>query len=141
MTSSSITTFGAFGSWLQAPAPSVPVSAGEPVSTADDESVDASEPAVGEDDDEHAAIASSAIVFPFPPNLIASPPPACRTAHGTGCAKRCHFPHAEMHRLDSGHFAVEDCLPYVVEPMTAFYDRIDVTLAPARAQKAAEARA
>jgi pimeloyl-ACP methyl ester carboxylesterase len=31
------------------------------------------------------------------------------------------LPKAEMHRLASGHFAVEDSLPYIVEQMTAFY--------------------
>jgi pimeloyl-ACP methyl ester carboxylesterase len=52
------------------------------------------------------------------------------------------LPDAEMHRLDSGHFAVEDCLPYIVEQMTAFYDRIGVTQAPARERRATpEARA
>ena len=33
------------------------------------------------------------------------------------------LPHAEMHRLQSGHFAVEDRLPYIVEQTIAFYDR------------------
>jgi hypothetical protein len=28
-----------------------------------------------------------------------------------------------MHRLNSGHFAVEDCLPYITEKMIDFYDR------------------
>lgn len=46
------------------------------------------------------------------------------------------LPDAEMHRLDSGHFAVEDCLPYIVEQMTAFYDRIGATEAPTRERKA-----
>jgi pimeloyl-ACP methyl ester carboxylesterase len=41
------------------------------------------------------------------------------------------LPQAEMHRLDSGHFAVEDCLPYIVEQMTAFYDKIHTSTAPA----------
>jgi pimeloyl-ACP methyl ester carboxylesterase len=31
------------------------------------------------------------------------------------------LPKAEMHRLQSGHFAVEDSLPYIVEKMRAFY--------------------
>jgi pimeloyl-ACP methyl ester carboxylesterase len=31
------------------------------------------------------------------------------------------LPKAEMHRLNSGHFAVEDCLAFIVEKMTAFY--------------------
>jgi pimeloyl-ACP methyl ester carboxylesterase len=33
------------------------------------------------------------------------------------------LPHAEMHRLNSGHFAVEDSLPFIVEKMIAFYER------------------
>ena len=33
------------------------------------------------------------------------------------------LPKAEMHRLNSGHFAVEDHLPYITEKMIAFYDR------------------
>jgi len=33
------------------------------------------------------------------------------------------LPKAEMHRLKSGHFAVEDCLPYITEKMLAFYKR------------------
>jgi hypothetical protein len=28
-----------------------------------------------------------------------------------------------MHRLQSGHFAVEDCLSFIVEKMIAFYER------------------
>ena len=32
------------------------------------------------------------------------------------------LPHAEMHRLNSGHFAVEDCLEYVARNMQRFYD-------------------
>ena len=31
------------------------------------------------------------------------------------------IPHAEMHRLNSGHFAVEDSLNYIAEKMKAFY--------------------
>ena len=31
------------------------------------------------------------------------------------------LPRAEMHRLNSGHFAVEDCLATIVDKMTAFY--------------------
>jgi pimeloyl-ACP methyl ester carboxylesterase len=34
------------------------------------------------------------------------------------------LPNAEMHRLNSGHFAVEDSLRYIVEKMTAFYANI-----------------
>jgi pimeloyl-ACP methyl ester carboxylesterase len=33
------------------------------------------------------------------------------------------LPRAEMHRLNSGHFAVEDSLDYIAEQMVAFYDR------------------
>ena len=32
------------------------------------------------------------------------------------------LPDAEMHRLDSGHFAVEDCLDYVAKNIRRFYD-------------------
>jgi len=32
------------------------------------------------------------------------------------------LPHAEMHRLDSGHFAVEDCLDYIATNIRRFYD-------------------
>jgi hypothetical protein len=32
------------------------------------------------------------------------------------------LPEAEMHRLDSGHFAVEDCLDYIAAHMHRFYD-------------------
>ena len=31
-------------------------------------------------------------------------------------------PNAEMHRLDSGHFAVEDCLEYIATNIRRFYD-------------------
>src|SRR5262245_30064928 len=31
------------------------------------------------------------------------------------------LPKAEMHRLNSGHFAVEDCLPTIVDKMKDFY--------------------
>ena len=33
------------------------------------------------------------------------------------------LPKAEMHRLESGHFAVEDCLDYIAEHAIAFYDK------------------
>jgi pimeloyl-ACP methyl ester carboxylesterase len=33
------------------------------------------------------------------------------------------LPNAEMHRLNSGHFAVEDCLPYIANAMIRFYTR------------------
>ena len=32
------------------------------------------------------------------------------------------LPHAEMHRLDSGHFAVEDCLDYIANNIHRFFD-------------------
>ncbi len=32
-------------------------------------------------------------------------------------------PHAELHRLNAGHFATEDNLPFIAEHMVAFYDR------------------
>jgi len=32
------------------------------------------------------------------------------------------MPNAEMHRLDSGHFAVEDCLEYIARNIRRFYD-------------------
>jgi len=32
------------------------------------------------------------------------------------------LPEAEMHRLDSGHFAVEDCLEFIADNMHRFYD-------------------
>jgi pimeloyl-ACP methyl ester carboxylesterase len=34
------------------------------------------------------------------------------------------LPNAEMHRLNSGHFAVEDSLDYIAEKMKAFHDRV-----------------
>jgi len=33
------------------------------------------------------------------------------------------LPKAEIHRLDSGHFAVEDCLPEISEKMISFFDK------------------
>jgi pimeloyl-ACP methyl ester carboxylesterase len=33
------------------------------------------------------------------------------------------LPRAEMHRLDSGHFAVEDSAPFIAEKMIAFHRR------------------
>ena len=32
------------------------------------------------------------------------------------------LPKAEMHRLDSGHFAVEDCLDVIAQHIRRFYD-------------------
>jgi pimeloyl-ACP methyl ester carboxylesterase len=34
------------------------------------------------------------------------------------------LPKAEMHRLKSGHFAVEDCLPEIVEKMISFHKKL-----------------
>lgn len=34
------------------------------------------------------------------------------------------LPKAEMHRLSAGHFAVEDCLPFISEKIINFYDSI-----------------
>jgi pimeloyl-ACP methyl ester carboxylesterase len=34
------------------------------------------------------------------------------------------LPKAELHRLESGHFAVEDCLPTIVDKMKDFYRRV-----------------
>jgi pimeloyl-ACP methyl ester carboxylesterase len=42
------------------------------------------------------------------------------------------LPNAEMHRLNSGHFALEDCLPEITEAMLRFHAR-RVALAPLRA--------
>jgi hypothetical protein len=36
---------------------------------------------------------------------------------------RTHFRTRKMHRLNSGHFAVEDCLPFIVEKMMAFCEK------------------
>ena len=33
------------------------------------------------------------------------------------------LPRAEIHRLDSGHFAVEDCGPYIAQKMIDFHAR------------------
>jgi pimeloyl-ACP methyl ester carboxylesterase len=33
------------------------------------------------------------------------------------------LPKAEMHRLNSGHFAVEDCLRTIADEMMAFYEK------------------
>jgi pimeloyl-ACP methyl ester carboxylesterase len=37
------------------------------------------------------------------------------------------MPNAEMHRLDSGHFAVEDCLEYIAKNIRSFYDETVAT--------------
>jgi pimeloyl-ACP methyl ester carboxylesterase len=36
------------------------------------------------------------------------------------------LPNAEMHRLDSGHFALEDCLDTIASGMIAFYDKATI---------------
>ncbi len=41
-----------------------------------------------------------------------------------GEAYLTYVPRAEMHRLRAGHFAVEDCLTYIVENMRRFYDEV-----------------
>jgi len=33
------------------------------------------------------------------------------------------LPNAEMHRLNSGHFATEDCLDYISDGILSFYDK------------------
>jgi pimeloyl-ACP methyl ester carboxylesterase len=33
------------------------------------------------------------------------------------------LPHAEMHRLQSGHFALEDCLDAIANGMEVFYEQ------------------
>ncbi len=33
------------------------------------------------------------------------------------------LPKAEMHRLEAGHFAVEDCLEYISKYMHQFYEK------------------
>jgi pimeloyl-ACP methyl ester carboxylesterase len=35
------------------------------------------------------------------------------------------LPQAEMHRLSSGHFALEDNLGYIAEHMIAFHSKLD----------------
>jgi pimeloyl-ACP methyl ester carboxylesterase len=44
------------------------------------------------------------------------------TAAG-GEAYLADLPRAEMHRLDAGHFAVEDHLDYIADRMRRFYDK------------------
>lgn len=39
-----------------------------------------------------------------------------------GDAYLAELPKAEMHRLDSGHFAVEDCMAYIASNVRRFYD-------------------
>jgi pimeloyl-ACP methyl ester carboxylesterase len=42
-----------------------------------------------------------------------------------GEAYLADLPKAEMHRLEAGHFAVQDCLDYISEHMRRFYrDRV-----------------
>ena len=47
------------------------------------------------------------------------------------------LPKAEMHRLDSGHFAVEDSLDYIARNIRRFYDEEVVAKKSMRTQKAA----
>lgn len=47
-----------------------------------------------------------------------------------GEAYRTALPDAELHRLDTGHFALEDCLDEIADGMISFYDRV-VTGPPA----------
>ena len=61
---------------------------------------------------------------------IASPPSSPtdvvfrnRTIESLNLFCRRGLPDAEMHRLHSGHFAVEDFHHYIAQHMTAFYDR------------------
>jgi len=42
------------------------------------------------------------------------------------------LPQAELHRLESGHFAVEDCLDTIASNMGRFYDENVATARPAR---------
>lgn len=44
------------------------------------------------------------------------------------------LPDAELHRLNSGHFAVEDCLPKIVDAMIGFHAK-NVASAPLRAAR------
>ena len=39
-----------------------------------------------------------------------------------GEAYLADLPHAEMHRLNAGHFATEDNLPFIADHILAFYD-------------------
>jgi len=45
------------------------------------------------------------------------------------------LPNAEMHRLESGHFAVEDCLDQIATNMHRFYDE---RVAPSQAKRASQ---
>jgi len=47
------------------------------------------------------------------------------------------LPSAEMHRLDSGHFAVEDCLHEIAANMHRFYEE---KVSPSDSKKAAQKR-
>ena len=51
------------------------------------------------------------------------------------------LPEAELHRLDSGHFAVEDCLDEIAEKIKAFHARHIAAGAPARRRVAETATA
>lgn len=43
-----------------------------------------------------------------------------------GEAYLADLPKAEMHRLEAGHFAVEDCLTYISDHIHRFYDEVVV---------------
>jgi hypothetical protein len=45
------------------------------------------------------------------------------------------LPNAEMHRLESGHFAVEDCLDQIVANIHRFYDE---KVSPGQSKRAAQ---
>jgi len=45
------------------------------------------------------------------------------------------LPKAEIHRLKSGHFALEDCLPYSTENMVAFYESLPQVRTPMSASR------
>ena len=48
------------------------------------------------------------------------------------------LPNAEMHRLDSGHFAVEDCLDEIAGHIRRFYDeKVEPASRPISARRAA----
>ncbi len=41
-----------------------------------------------------------------------------------GEAYLADLPKAEMHRLEAGHFAVEDCLDYIADNIQRFYRQV-----------------
>jgi pimeloyl-ACP methyl ester carboxylesterase len=52
---------------------------------------------------------------------------------GGGEAYLRDLPEAEIHRLDSGHFAIEDCLDTIASGIVRYYDR-HVATAPVLAR-------